>query len=180
MEKQKEMVEFIKWISTNIKGFENSTPEEIVTAINGMAQSEEGIKSLQELYTQFQASKKKFQLGGIFKFDGGSKFKRETKPTGIKGWNWKPTFQPREDGLKGGFTEYLDGLDTITIVRGPYTQYVRRSTPSGVITYEVGTKDDISTYYDDSSTKRPFFSSALPKDLEDLPIMFRNITKKYK
>lgn len=50
-----------------------------------MAQSEEGKKSLQELYTQFQASKKKFQLGGIFKFDGGSKFNRETKPTGLRG-----------------------------------------------------------------------------------------------
>lgn len=85
MENQKEMVEFVKWIATNVKGFEKSTPEEIVTAINGMAQSEEGKKSLQELYTQFQASKKKFQLGGIFKFDGGSKFNRETKPTGLRG-----------------------------------------------------------------------------------------------
>lgn len=57
---------------------------------------------------------------------------------------------------------------------------MRRSTPSGAITYEVARNGNIDTYYDNSSTKRPFFSSALPKDLEDLPIMFRNITKKYK
>ena len=180
MENQKEMVEFVKWIATNVKGFEKSTPEEIVTAINGMAQSEEGKKSLQELYTQFQSSKKKFQLGGIFKFDGGSKFNRETKPTGLRGWNWKPIFQPREDGKKGGFTEYLDGLDTVTVVTGPYTEYMRRSTPSGAITYEVSRNGNVDTYYDVNSTKKPFFSSVLPKELEDLPIMFRNITKKYK
>ena len=72
MENQKEMVEFVKWIATNVKGFEKSTPEEIVTAINGMAQSEEGKKSLQELYTQFQSSKKKFQFGGIIpRMQGG-------------------------------------------------------------------------------------------------------------
>ena len=180
MENQKEMVEFIKWIATNVKGFEKSTPEEIVNAINGMAQSEEGKKSLQELFTKFKASKQKFQFGGLIKFGGGSKFNRETKPTGLRGWNWEPTFQPREDGKKGGFTEYLDGLDTVTIVRGPYTEYMRRSTPSGAITYEVARNGNIDTYYDANSTKRPFFSSALPKDLEDLPIMFRNITKKYK
>lgn len=181
MENQKELVEFVKWIATNVKGFEKSTPEEIVNAINGMAQSEEGKKSLQELFVKFKSSKQKFQMGGLInKFGGGSKFNRETKPTGLRGWYWEPTFQPREDGKKGGFTEYLDGLDTVTIVRGPYTEYMRRSTPSGAITYEVARHGNIDTYYDDASTKRPLFSSALPRDLEDLPIMFRNITKKYK
>lgn len=57
MENQKEMVEFVKWIATN--------PEEIVAVINGMTQSEEGKKSLQELFAKFQSSKQKFQMGGV-------------------------------------------------------------------------------------------------------------------
>ena len=70
MENQKEMVEFIKWIATN--------PEEIVAVINGMTRSEEGKKSLQELFTKFKASKQntgKFKNGGrINKFQPGGYF----------------------------------------------------------------------------------------------------------
>ena len=181
MENQKKMVEFVKWIATNVKGFEKSTPEEIVTAINGMAQSEEGKKSLQDLFTKFKASKQKFQMGGMIpRFNGGKTIERQVKPSGIKGWNWSPTLSPREDGKRGGFAEYLDGLDTVTVLKGPYTEYVRRSTPNGSITYEVSRNGMANTYYDASSTKRPFFSSELPEELLDLPLVFQNIRKNFK
>lgn len=65
MEEQKELVEFIKWISANVKGFENASPEEIVDAINGMAQSKEGEASLKKLFEQFKAQKPKFAPGGV-------------------------------------------------------------------------------------------------------------------
>lgn len=74
MENQKEMIEFVEWISKNVKGFENSTPDEIVTALNGMVQSEEGKKSLQDLFAKFKNSKQKFQFGGVIKAFDGKKF----------------------------------------------------------------------------------------------------------
>lgn len=141
MENQKEMVEFIKWIATNVKGFEKSTPEEIVTAINGMAQSEEGKKSLQELYTQFQASKKKFQFGGIIpRMQGGGDTLRymtlrpivttrngypeqigEDRTISIRYSTYSPGAAParREFYTEDGYTRRINGNDTIWLKRRP-------------------------------------------------------------
>lgn len=141
MENQKEMVEFIKWIATNVKGFEKSTPEEIVTAINGMAQSEEGKKSLQELYTQFQASKKKFQFGGIIPRmqGGGDTLRYMTLRPIVTTRNGYPeqvgedrtisrrysTYSPgtasarREFYTEDGYARHINGNDTIWLERRP-------------------------------------------------------------
>lgn len=141
MENQKEMVEFIKWIATNVKGFEKSTPEEIVTAINGMAQSEEGKKSLQELYTQFQASKKKFQFGGIIpRMQGGGDTLRymtlrpivttrngypeqvgEDRTISRRYSTYSPGTAParREFYTEDGYARRINGNDTIWLKRRP-------------------------------------------------------------
>ena len=63
---EKLMQEFIQWLPQNIEEFANKFPEEIITAINELSKSEDGVKMLQQLMTAFQQSKlsNSFKLGG--------------------------------------------------------------------------------------------------------------------
>lgn len=81
---EKLMQEFIQWLPQNIEEFANKSPEEIITAINTLSQSEDGVKMLQQLMTAFQQSKSSnsFKLGGkieaaVNKFQQGGLTRRQ-------------------------------------------------------------------------------------------------------
>lgn len=75
---EKLIQEFIQWLPQNIEEFANKSPEEIITTINALSKSEDGVKMLQQLITTFQQSKSpnSFKLGGkieaaVVKFQQG-------------------------------------------------------------------------------------------------------------
>lgn len=57
-DERKDMKGFITWIKSNVEGFKDKSVEEIAQSISDMAKSEEGKKSVQELYSKYQKSKK--------------------------------------------------------------------------------------------------------------------------
>ena len=66
-DERKDMEGFITWIKSNIEGFKDKSTKEIAQSISDMAKSDEGKKSVQELYSKYQKSKKqksKFADGG--------------------------------------------------------------------------------------------------------------------
>lgn len=68
-EQKKEMQGFVTWIKSNIEGFKDKSEQEIAKSLSDMAKSDEGKKSVQDLYSRYQKSKKqksKFEDGGKF------------------------------------------------------------------------------------------------------------------
>lgn len=69
-EQKQDMQGFVTWIKSNIDGFKDKSEQEIAKSLSDMAKSEEGKKSVQDLYTRYQKSKKQKQS----KFEDGGKF----------------------------------------------------------------------------------------------------------
>lgn len=68
-DQKKDMQEFVTWIKSNVEGFKDKSEQEIVKSLSDMAKSDEGKKSVQDLYSRYQKSKKqksKFADGGKF------------------------------------------------------------------------------------------------------------------
>lgn len=66
-EQQKMLEAFVAWLPKRIKEFANMVPEQIVEALNGMSQSPEGQKQVEQLMQQFQqemSSTSQFAKGG--------------------------------------------------------------------------------------------------------------------
>lgn len=83
MKENKEQVEFLQWLSTNVKEFVDKTPEEIVNTLNELYQTPEGQEQVINLIKSFKDSKKKaskFAKGGkldylVTKYQNGNPFK---------------------------------------------------------------------------------------------------------
>ena len=68
-DQKKDMQGFVTWIKSNVEGFKDKSEQEIAKSLSDMAKSEEGKKSVQDLYSRYQKSKKqksKFADGGKF------------------------------------------------------------------------------------------------------------------
>ena len=68
-DQKKDMQEFVTWIKSNVEGFKDKSEQEIAKSLSDMAKSDEGKKSVQDLYSRYQKSKKqksKFADGGKF------------------------------------------------------------------------------------------------------------------
>lgn len=68
-DQKKDMQEFVTWIKSNVEGFKDKSEQEIVKSLSDMAKSDEGKKSVQDLYSRYQKAKKqksKFADGGKF------------------------------------------------------------------------------------------------------------------
>lgn len=68
-DQKKEMQGFVTWIKSNVEGFKDKSEQEIAKSLSDMAKSDEGKKSVQDLYSRYQKSKKqksKFEDGGKF------------------------------------------------------------------------------------------------------------------
>lgn len=83
MNENKEQVEFLQWLSTNVEEFADKTPEEIVNTLNELYQTPEGQEQVVNLIKSFKDSKKKnskFAKGGkldylVTKYQNGNPFK---------------------------------------------------------------------------------------------------------
>ena len=68
-DQKKDMQGFVTWIKSNVEGFKDKSEQEIAKSLSDMAKSDEGKKSVQDLYSRYQKSKKqksKFADGGKF------------------------------------------------------------------------------------------------------------------
>lgn len=63
---QEELMQFVQWLPSKIKEFQNKTPEEIVGKLNELAQTEDGMNTISGLINQF----KQEQSAGMFKQGG--------------------------------------------------------------------------------------------------------------
>lgn len=67
-EQQNDMREFVGWLKSNVEGFKNKSENEIAQSILDMSKSDEGKKSVQDLYSRFKKSKNqpksRFENGG--------------------------------------------------------------------------------------------------------------------
>lgn len=80
MNKQ-ELEQFIKWLPSNINEFKDKSPEEIVTILNKLSQTGEGIDTISKLINQFKQNMQSFKNGGkinyiINKFQTGGQFQQ--------------------------------------------------------------------------------------------------------
>lgn len=70
-DQKKDMQGFVTWIKSNVEGFKDKSEQEIAKSLSDMAKSDEGKKSVQDLYSRYQKSKKqksKFADGGKFQY----------------------------------------------------------------------------------------------------------------
>lgn len=126
MNENKEQVEFLQWLSTNVEEFADKTPEEIVNTLNELYQTPEGQEQVVNLIKSFKDSKKKtskFAKGGkldylVTKYQNGNPFKvkmnlkikgqsplNEDVETFEKGNKVKVS--PKDKEELGRFTEYV-------------------------------------------------------------------------
>lgn len=80
--KETELINFIKWLPTQIKEFQDKTPEEIAEILNQMSKTEQGKSKIEELINEFNSKTEMFREGGklnylVEKFKNGSKYNRK-------------------------------------------------------------------------------------------------------
>lgn len=90
---QEELIQFVQWLPSKVAEFQDKTPEEIVGALNQMAQSEEGMNAISGLINQFkqEQSTRMFKKGGkinylinMFRDGGSTKEKRQENKKTVK------------------------------------------------------------------------------------------------
>lgn len=95
--KENDILQFIQWLPTKMKELKDKSPEEIVTTINKMAQSEEGVATLTQLMEEFkeeqQTKNSLFKKGGkldslITKYQKG----KNIKPLDVVEKQWTDYF----------------------------------------------------------------------------------------
>lgn len=65
---EKELAQFVKWLPSNINEFKDKTPEEVVTILNKLSQTEEGMNTISGFINQFKQSSQMFKKGGKLDF----------------------------------------------------------------------------------------------------------------
>ena len=51
---KEDLTQFIEWLPVNINEFKDKTPDEVVTILNKLAQTEEGLNEISGLISQFK------------------------------------------------------------------------------------------------------------------------------
>lgn len=76
---KEELVKFVEWLPTNVEEFKNKSPKEIITVLNKLSQTEEGMNTISELINQFKGGSQVFKFGGTLSFlKKGGKYSRKT------------------------------------------------------------------------------------------------------
>lgn len=83
MEKQ-ELAAFVEWLPSNVEEFKDKNPEEVVTMLNELSQTDEGVNVISNLINQFKERTQMFEQGGklnflVEKFKKGGTTKKENK-----------------------------------------------------------------------------------------------------
>lgn len=97
MEKQ-ELAAFVEWLPSNVEEFKNKNPKEIVTILNEMSKTDEGINIISELINQFKETTQMFKTGGkldllVSKFKNGGESKQRASDMGRKKFHGIDLFQ---------------------------------------------------------------------------------------
>lgn len=61
---KQELAKFVEWLPSNIDEFKDKNPEEVVTILNKMSQTEEGINTISNLINEFKQTAQMFKIGG--------------------------------------------------------------------------------------------------------------------
>lgn len=80
MEKQ-ELAAFVEWLPSNVEEFKDKNPEEVVTMLNELSQTDEGVNVISNLINQFKERTQMFEQGGklsflVEKLKNGNKYNR--------------------------------------------------------------------------------------------------------
>lgn len=67
MEKQ-ELAAFVEWLSSNVEEFKDKNPEEVVTMLNELSQTDEGVNVISNLINRFKERTQMFEQGGKLSF----------------------------------------------------------------------------------------------------------------
>lgn len=54
---KEDLTQFIEWLPVNINEFKDKTPDEVVTILNKLAQTEEGLNEISGLISQFKQNR---------------------------------------------------------------------------------------------------------------------------
>lgn len=81
MEKQ-ELAAFVEWLPSNVEEFKDKNPEEVVTMLNELSQTDEGVNVISNLINQFKERTQMFEQGGklsflVEKLKNGNKYNRQ-------------------------------------------------------------------------------------------------------
>lgn len=87
---EQKLAQFVEWLPSSINEFKDKTPEEVVTILNKMAQTEDGMNAISDLINQFKQNSQMFKKGGkldilINKFQTGGKPKEVRKLNYVQG-----------------------------------------------------------------------------------------------
>ena len=145
---EQELVRFVKWLPSNINEFKDKTPEEVVTILNKMSQTEEGMNTISELINQFKQNSQMFKKGGkldilINKFKPGGKPKVVRQLNYVQGMSSLPPKMEKLDYNK----EYSDGYraSQFSNKKGDLIQFLQRPNVLG------GTKRYITNNLQDTT-----------------------------
>lgn len=81
MEKQ-ELAAFVEWLPSNVEEFKDKNPEEVVTMLNELSQTDEGVNVISNLINRFKERTQIFEQGGklsflVEKLKNGNKYNRQ-------------------------------------------------------------------------------------------------------
>lgn len=137
---EQELAQFVEWLPSNIEEFKDKTPKEIVTTLNKMSQTEEGMNMISILIDQFKQSSQMFKKGGkisslIDKFQNGGKSNQRSSDINRKDFHGVDLF------------EY--GPNRYKTSKGYLSRNLQNGTKQEVLSNNVGlrqiTRDNITT-----------------------------------
>lgn len=150
---EQELAQFVEWLPSNINEFKDKTPDEIVTMLNKMAQTEEGMNTISGLIKQFkQNSTGMFREGGklsylINKFQEGGETHRKSDKSrkefhGVNLFEYGPN---KYRSSRGDIYRSLkDGTNQIVLPNGVG---LRQITKNNITTSELVSPDKRDTLY---------------------------------
>lgn len=158
MEKQ-ELTKFIKWLSSNVDEFKNKTPEEIVTTINKLSQTEEGMNAISDFINKFKKNSQMFREGGklnyfIKKYRGGGKNDNKKQKINSQVYTDPESWPTKKDS--NGIIYYIMPADTVGSI--VYRAVAKETSPQSeepglVITEQAQTVGDPGDTYTHSDTR---------------------------
>lgn len=152
MEKQ-ELVKFVEWLPSNVEEFKNKNPKEIVTILNEMSKTDEGVSMISELINQFKETTQMFKTGGkldllVSKFKNGGESKQRASDISRKKFYGIDLFQYGPNSYKtsiGYLARNLKpGVHQETLPNGVG---LRQITRNNITTTELVSPDKRDTLY---------------------------------
>lgn len=169
---EQELAQFVEWLPSSVNEFKDKTPDEIVTMLNQMAQTEEGMNTISGLINQFkQSSMGMFKSGGklnylINKFREGGESPRKSDKSrkefhGINLFEYGPNKYRSSRG--DVYRSLKDGTNQTVLPNGVG---LRQITRNNTTTSELVSPDKKNTLYVNNS-----LSGRIDSNIDDSGIL---------